>query len=856
MGEETTKRIIEVEVDQTKAISHLVEYQNKLKEITEQEKLWKKQLEEGILTQEDYDKKMAAANEVKKEYRRIISETSKEIQNSLKQDKQKADSLKSLRAELSNATKRYDEMSKAERDSAQGMELLKHIKEVTTQIKGVEEATDRYYRNVGNYKNALIETGAAFKQAGVSTGAFDMSLKALNANPWVLLLMAAVTVIKQVIAAFKGNEEATMALKQAFSALNPIIDFMKRGLESFANTVINVVTKAVGGLTSALQWLLDKAQAVGNFFGADWHMGDNFRAASEAAKELQEAENNYILAKRKFGVESAKIDRDVADLRAKAADREKYTAKERAKFLDEAIALETKKVQMEKDLAQMNLDNLRKEAERSANDAAMNDKLAEAERAVIEADTKLADTKRNLNKERQSAIEQGKKEIDTAKKYADLVATEMAKAEKALISLIEDGAQKRIALENNQYEESKKKLQSSLEYARKKYGEQSELYKAYATQLEAIEKTHAKALEDIERANSAEAIKIQEDVISRQLALVQKGTAEEFALRRELLGKKKDEELLNEKLTAEQRLLIEQQYQYDLQKLDEDEAKARQDKERKILENRIEEMKQAYQNTGELELQLLQQNIDNLAQLQGESDEDFYARRLAAQKAYNQKKEALNKAEMAMEKAKADYMSSIAGSISSVLETVAGENKAMVKASKIVALAEVAIKQGVAIAEAVASSAAGDPYTYALRVAAAIASTVAAMAKAISSINSVKLARGTAYVKGPGTSTSDSVPAMLSVGEGVVNAKGNAMFPGVVQAMNDAGNGIYNPVLSMLRNSGGAPIQVTGQQEAISRMTMASAMREAMEDLDLYVSVEEINRTENRVKAMEQLSTV
>ena len=856
MDTETTKRIIEVEVDQTKAIAQLVEYGNNIKEITAEEKNLQDQLKKGQITQEEYNKKMAAANEVKKEYSRIIRETSKEIQNSLKQDKEKADSLKSLRAELSNATKRYDEMSKAERDSAQGMELLKHIKEVTANIKTVEEATDRYYRNVGNYKNALIETGAAFKQAGVSTGAFDMSLKALNANPWVALLMAAVTVIKQVIAAFKGNEEATMALKQAFSALNPIIDFMKRGLESFANTVVNVVTKSVSGLTSALQWLLDKAQAIGNYFGADWHMGDNFRAASEAAKELQEAENNYILAKRKFGVESAKIDRDVADLRAKAADKEKYTAKERAKFLDEAIALETKKIQMEKDLAQMNLDNLKKEAERSANDAAMNDKLAEAERAVIEADTKLAETKRSLNKERQSAIEQGKKEIDTAKKYADLVATEMAKAEKALISLIEDGAQKRIALENNSYEESKAKLQSSLDYARKKYGEQSELYKAYASQLESLEKTHAKALEDIERTNSAEALRIRQDEIARQLTLVQKGTAEEFDLRRKLLEKKKEELLLNDKLTAEQRLLIEKQYQQDLVKLGEEEVKARQDKARKLLENRIAEMQLSYQQTGELELQLLQQNIDNLAQLQGESDEDFYARRLAAQKAYNDKKKALDAAEMAMEKTKANYMASIAGSISSLMEEVSDDNKAMVKASKIVALAEVAIKQGVAIAEAVASAAAGDPYTYALRVAAAIASTVAAMAQAISSINSVKLARGTAFVKGPGTSTSDSVPAMLSVGEGVVNAKGNAMFPGVVQAMNDAGNGIYSPVLSMLRNSGGAPVQVSGQQEAISRMAMASAMREAMEDLDLYVSVEEINRKEKRVKAVEQLATV
>ena len=752
MDTETTKRIIEVEVDQTKAIAQLVEYGNKIKEITAEEKTWQDQLKKGQITQEEYDKKMAASNEVKKEYRRIVAETSKEIQNSLKQDKDKADSLKSLRAELSNATKRYDEMSKAERDSAKGMELLKHIKDVTAQIKGVEEATDRYYRNVGNYKNALIETGAAFKQAGVSTGAFDMGLKALNANPWVALLMAAVTIIRKVIEAFKGNEGAVMALKQAFSAFNPIMDAAKRGLEMFANVIVTVVTATVNGLTSAIGWLLDKVQQVGNFFGADWHMGDNFREGVKAAQELQSAENDYIKHKRALEVESAKIDRDVADLRAKAADKEKYTTKERIAFLDQAIAKETEKAEKEKALAEENLRLLKLEADRSANDAAMNDKLAAAERAVIDADRQLSDTKRRLSKERQSvinetnnhttvtkantqAVKDNTAELERqAKAYRDLTLTEMQKAEDALNNIIEDAFEKRRAIEETNYKRQHERLLEAMVAEEDAHGTETELYQAYVTQWEALE---------IQHQQNMAAIKADEAAKEAQINAAKEADAKKTA--------------------------------------------------------------------------------DNIKKI---------------------------------EKARLEYTTQIVGSLSQLMETVAGDNEEMVKASKIVALAEVAIKQGVAIAEAVAASAAGDPYTYALRVAAAVASTIAAMASAISSINSVKLARGTAYVKGPGTSTSDSVPAMLSVGEGVVNAKGNAMFPGVVQAMNDAGNGIYNPVLSMLRNSGGAPIQVSGQQEAISRMTMASAMREAMEDLDLYVSVEEINRTENRIKAMEQLSYV
>lgn len=212
-------------------------------------------------------------------------------------------------------------------------------------------------------------------------------------------------------------------------------------------------------------------------------------------------------------------------------------------------------------------------------------------------------------------------------------------------------------------------------------------------------------------------------------------------------------------------------------------------------------------------------------------------------------------AQKRIEQSRLQYATQIAGGLSDLMEAVAGENKAMVKASKIVALAEVAIKQGVAIAEAVASSAAGDPYTYALRVAAAIASTIAAMASAISSINSVKLARGTSYVQGPGTSTSDSIPAMLSKGEGVVNARANQMFPGVVGAMNDASVGIWSPLMSMLRSSGGAPAQVASPMQ-MTEIQMANAFRNAVSDLDMYVSVEEINRGQRSVKVVENLGSM
>ena len=583
--------------------------------------------DEGKQDSDEYIQ-LTQANKV---LRQEMNGVEKSIQNNIKAEKAQEGSLVQLRAQLANLNKQYDSMSGFERMGTAGEALRSKIKTLSDNISNLEANTGRYQRNVGNYKSALEGLSGGFKAAGLSTKGLDQSLKLLNGNPIMLFLTAIVGVVRQLIQAFKGNEQVTMALKQAFSAFNPIIDSAKRGLETMAKVITSVVTVAVNGLTSAIGWLLDKVQDIGNFFGADWHMGDNFREGVAAARELQEAENQYIIAKRKWSIESARIDKEVAELREKAADKEHYNAQQRLAFLDQAIALETKKAETEKQLAQQYLNNLQLEAQRSANNAEMNEKLAEAERAVIEADTRLAETKRSLNKQRQQAVNEINN-VTTAtvrntqaiqdntaalekqqNEYYDKTVAEMQKAEDALNEIITDAFAKRRAIEETAYQRKKETLTAELEAEREAHGEGTALYNAYNLQLEALEEQHAMTM-----------IQIKADEAAKE-AEINRAKEEDYAK------------------TAE----------------------------------RIKQI----------------------------------------------------------EKSRYEYSAQIAGGLSDLMEAVAGDNKEMVKASKVVALAEVAIKQGVAIAEAVAASSAGDPYTYTLRVAAAIASTVAAMASAIASIN-------------------------------------------------------------------------------------------------------------------------
>ena len=155
MATEEEQRILDIKVRYEDAIDGILKYQKALKDLNEQQKALKKQTGLSAEQQLEVNRQMEANENVMKEYKDQVRVLRKELQNNLKQEKEQEGSLKALRAELSNATKAFDELSRSEREGAKGQELKKHINEVTNELKGAEEATQRFYRNVGNYENAI-----------------------------------------------------------------------------------------------------------------------------------------------------------------------------------------------------------------------------------------------------------------------------------------------------------------------------------------------------------------------------------------------------------------------------------------------------------------------------------------------------------------------------------------------------------------------------------------------------------------------------------------------------------------------------------------------------------------------------
>ena len=88
-------------------------------------------------------------------------------------------------------------------------------------------------------------------------------------------------------------------------------------------------------------------------------------------------------------------------------------------------------------------------------------------------------------------------------------------------------------------------------------------------------------------------------------------------------------------------------------------------------------------------------------QLEGESIEEWNARRLELEQDYIDKKKALADKEVQIEKAKAEGIAKVFGGLSAVAAAFGEENKALAQASKILALGEIAVNTGVALAEGI-----------------------------------------------------------------------------------------------------------------------------------------------------------
>lgn len=217
---------------------------------------------------------------------------------------------------------------------------------------------------------------------------------------------------------------------------------------------------------------------------------------------------------------------------------------------------------------------------------------------------------------------------------------------------------------------------------------------------------------------------------------------------------------------------------------------------------------------------------------------------LAIGAAYEKKRNAIEEEYAAKAKeiqaARYDAIANAIGATSQLMGQFAEQSRAAAVASKVLALGQIAISQGKAIAAGVAEAAAAGPFPANLAaIASVIATIMGAITSAISTVQSAKFATG-GYVSGPGTATSDSIPARLSNGESVVNANSTAMFGGLLSSLNMLGGGV--PI-----QAGDSANSVQGEELLARAFARGAAALPAP-----VVGVREFTRVSNRVATIKE----
>lgn len=883
-GKVENEIVLKLEVNYKNAIKAIAEYQAKIDAVKNAEKELKKQLSEGKISRQQYNEEMAASKAAIADYNDSIRTISKTVQNQLKMEKEQEGSLKALRAELGNLINEYDSLSATEKNAEAGIALKDRINEITDALKEGEEETQRYNRSVGSYKEAIME--------------------AMNSNiPFVQQINQIITSAKGLKQYMSGVKSEFSAVSKSTSGCTKALKLFKVAIVStgigallvalgslvayFTKTQkgVELANKIMASLGATIDVLIDRATKFGSVL-ANLFSG-NFKQAGEDAKAVFSGVGKEIVEETKLAWELADVLNEIdkrevmlsmsrAANRAeieklkKAADDQTLSTQERIKAAEKAYELEKKDLKIQTDLAKAKIANMLgytevtdeaiKTIEDLQNGAITADeaisKIGFSE-STVEDLWNLSEAVNHLSEleeesygrqtEQQNTLNSIRQEgVDKAKEAKQKELEAVRAAEDVMLALVKDKreqARKEIELNySRQIEDlriSLKEEENLTEKARQ----------AINTQIKALEEQKNLELQKLSDEELKKEIENRTKLISLQLESVREGSDQEYQLKMQQLNAQREAELSDKELTEQMKQAIVDKYNKQMDDLvmqrEQEISEKQQEAVRVRLENEIMQMQQS----GASELEILQEQasqklelLNNIQQQEGESEEEFLNRKLQANQEYIDAKQAIADKEIEIEEAKYQAMETVTGGLVALTEQIGESDKGFAILSKTLALAEIAINTGKAIAKMVSAEAGKGIFGLAT-MASGIATILTNIASAISIVKSAKFASG-GLVTGPGTGTSDSIPAQLSNGESVITARATSMFAPILSSFNQMGGGV--PI-----NVAQTSNQTLGEDMLARAVAKGMLMAPAPQ-----VSVEEFTKVSNRVKALENLGSI
>ena len=313
--EEKTTIVIDVQLDQNDVAAKLAQVNREMAALRAENAAMKKSVKDGAASWEDVSQALATNEARLKQLKAQQSALSSQVVQAKNKTLEYGSSLKEQSALLSELRNRYQSLTKEERESAQGQDLLKHIQDLDAAVKAADYSQGQFQRNVGNYPAAvqplqeelskltqqLEELRAENKQDTDEFTAVEQRIDEVNQS------------IAQLTGTVEGMANEGKALRQQLRDMTEeLIQMRMRGEENteqyrqlleqvgrLKDTMIDAQNeiKQMASDTSTLNAVLDGAKAAAGGFsvamGIMTLVGDK---DSETAKELAEAQTKLQAA--------------------------------------------------------------------------------------------------------------------------------------------------------------------------------------------------------------------------------------------------------------------------------------------------------------------------------------------------------------------------------------------------------------------------------------------------------------------------------------------------------------------------------------------------------------------------------
>ena len=833
MAQEGIEKVIRITFDNSQLGKKLQETYTAIDELNFNIKSSKKEIKEleqavkdGTMTREKADKlireerkNIKESSEELKIYKGRLSAYSKELRDNIKIQTAAEGSLVKLRAEVSKMTTAYNNMSKAERESESGKQFIAQLYQKREAIKEAEAAIGDYRSNVGDYENAI-------KRALGVNNSFLSSFKALATPVGAIvgIIGGATAAVKLFRESLHSTQKTGDAYDYAMAGWSNTWDLFKKSVASvdFSIFIRNAAEAYAAGknLKEILDELFERTNSItlqeAKLAKENKQLLIQMRDVNLSYKERIAAGNKYLaneqkMAKQREDTAKAERDAQLENLFALTKTRE-YASKEEREAAKQEFANKIENY------------NLTLEQIRAAN-------------KYREAQQKYAQEQKNFARSNPSgivggvygsaqAVKDAKEEMETALSQFQKIAGEQADEYYQFIeqyNLTNDeqvkayvDAQKKLYDAESSFFDRTQRAQTTINSLLKQNEKQT---------INSINKIDT-AMERAGKINGAKFAKAFAEALSDPKINVQ-------AIIDDALLKEQEREIREKFLKIRQEAYANNE---DPDKAEAAVAKAMADEQLRIAREKEAELKALEDGRWADRFANIDEYLDaSLSAEEAVQDAVRQTARITAQEREKARQETVQLF---------STLGNAAGALSQMFEVLGGEGERYAEFSKALAVMQILINQGLAIANIwTANSKLPPPLNY-IATAASLAATIPQIVSALNTTKSTatpKYAQG-GLVTGPGTATSDSIPAMLSNGESVMTARATADWGAVLSAINV--------------ESGGHAIDVSNLPQRGDGMR---GMRDMMEDaianirIEPYVTVKDINAGQRRVKVAENL---